>query len=91
MGEPWQALWSGRLLASSFSYSFGYEEARVDQIATPKPKRKPLPPHWYYISRDECVLCGRSSEYRERRFTPRPEAFWDRHEDKEYACSGHFM
>ncbi|KKK43492.1 hypothetical protein LCGC14_3168430, partial [marine sediment metagenome] len=29
-------------------------------------KRKPLMPHWYFIYYDDCVLCGRGYERRER-------------------------
>jgi hypothetical protein len=52
-----------------------------------KDKRK----YWYYIYIEECVLCGRYSEVRERRYTPKPKEYWDRHQRTEYACNEHFM
>lgn len=35
--------------------------------------------YWYFITYLECPVCWRHSEYRERRYTPRPEAYEDRH------------
>ncbi len=29
--------------------------------------------HWYFRYIDACPLCGRESEYRERKFSPKPE------------------
>jgi hypothetical protein len=59
-------------------------------------KEKPLPKkekrkYWYFIYYEECVLCGRNEEFRERRYTPRPEKYEDRHEFSQYACDVHFM
>lgn len=56
-----------------------------------KRKRESLPSHWYFIYQSECVLCGAYEEYRERRFTERPEKWEDRHEYEQYACASHFM
>lgn len=39
-----------------------------------------MKPHWYFITFEECPVCGRWGEYRERRYTPRPSEWWDRHE-----------
>ena len=39
-----------------------------------------LPPHWYYIWRGHCPVCGRFKEYRERRYTARPKRWEDRNE-----------
>lgn len=36
--------------------------------------------HWYFIYCHECPLCGKTDEYRERRYTPRPAEYEDRHE-----------
>jgi hypothetical protein len=47
-------------------------------------------PCWYFITVWTCVLCGREDEIRERRYTPRPEHYGDRHEFIEEACSDHF-
>jgi len=49
-----------------------------------------LPPHWYFITITECVLCGHGSEDRERRFTPRPEDGNDRYSHVQTACWAHF-
>lgn len=46
---------------------------------------------WYFITTWDCVLCGRSEEYRERQHGPRPERYEDRHEHHETACCGHFI
>lgn len=48
------------------------------------------PPHWYFITETYCVLCGRSEVERERRYTPRPDDWFKRHEFIEYACESHF-
>jgi len=34
--------------------------------------------HWYFITVYICPVCGREEEYRERRYTPRPENWEDR-------------
>ena len=34
-------------------------------------KRKP---YWYEIYIFECPICGHTTEYRERRYTPKPKA-----------------
>lgn len=47
--------------------------------------------HWYFIYLEECVLCGRIYEYRERRYGKKPSNWQETHEYKEYACSDHFM
>lgn len=47
-------------------------------------------PHWYFITTWFCVLCGRTDEYRERHYTPRPDDSRDRHEFIENACGDHF-
>lgn len=39
-----------------------------------------MKPHWYFISTIYCPLCGRTETYRERRHTPRPDDYNDRHE-----------
>lgn len=51
-----------------------------------KRKRK----YWYYITEEECVLCGRYRIYRERRYTKKPKKYWNRHKYVQYACDGHF-
>lgn len=46
--------------------------------------------YWYFITYRECVLCGRHSETRERRYTPRPCLYKDRHSYEQFACTDHF-
>ena len=46
--------------------------------------------HWYFIDIEECVLCGRTRVYRERRYTRRPKSAWYRHRFSQFACSEHF-
>jgi hypothetical protein len=43
-------------------------------------------PHWYFITTFHCVLGGCTTVYRERRYTPRPEKWEDRHAWREHAC-----
>ena len=40
-----------------------------------KRKRK----YWYFIVYEECPVCGRGKEYRERRYTRRPNDARKRH------------
>jgi hypothetical protein len=40
-------------------------------------------PYWYHISSYYCPICGRDDTFRERRYTPRPDRWEDRHEFKE--------
>jgi hypothetical protein len=47
-------------------------------------------PHWYFIYLWCCVLCGKTEETRERRYTPRPDDYNQRHEFSEGACGDHF-
>lgn len=34
--------------------------------------------YWYKITYVECPMCGKSTEYRERQYTPKPEDFRER-------------
>ena len=43
-----------------------------------------MKPHWYFIYEDYCPVCGRSDTTRERRYTPRPEAWELRHSFSEH-------
>ena len=47
--------------------------------------------YWYFISCEECVLCGRSRTYRERRYTPKPVDTINRVSFSQFACGSHFM
>lgn len=38
------------------------------------------PSHWYFISIFRCPVCGSEEEYRSRRFDPRPDDWYARHE-----------
>jgi hypothetical protein len=48
--------------------------------------------HWYFITIRKCCLCGKTYEYRERRYTKKPK---DRSKCIDYsnqtACSSHFI
>ncbi len=46
---------------------------------------------WYFVYIDECVLCGRGSEVRERRQAPKPIDPVKRSEFRQYACQEHFL
>lgn len=46
--------------------------------------------HWYFIVRYFCVLCGHSTEYRERRYGAKPSDSSKRSEYIETACGYHF-
>jgi hypothetical protein len=46
---------------------------------------------WYEVTAFVCVLCGHTDEYRERRWTPKPENPAERFHYIETACSGHFL
>lgn len=46
--------------------------------------------YWYKFFYEECVLCGRSSKWKERQYTPRPKEWWERHDERQYACGDHF-
>lgn len=39
--------------------------------------------YWYFITSEFCPQCGRTREWRERRYTPRPTEWWDRHQELE--------
>lgn len=36
-------------------------------------------PHWYMMFVEECPVCGRIDEWRERRYTQKPASPGDRH------------
>lgn len=46
--------------------------------------------HWYFVTEEECVLCWRHNIYRERRYTPKPEKYEDRHRFIQYMCGNHY-
>lgn len=47
--------------------------------------------HWYFISVWECVLCGATRIYRERRYGRKPRDPMKRREFSQGACDGHFL
>lgn len=53
-------------------------------------KRKGKGKYWYYIITESCVMGDTEHEYRERRYTPKPEDNADRYEYKEYFCGNHY-
>jgi hypothetical protein len=52
-------------------------------------KRKKLPKHYYDVYIEECVLCGRTDRWRERRRGKKPNDGSNYHY-KQNACSVHF-
>src|SRR5208282_6276947 len=53
--------------------------------------KAPLPqqhPHWYRIHVTECVLCGRTTEDRERIYGSPPKG--SHYEHRQMACGDHF-
>lgn len=56
-----------------------------------KEEHKKTAKYWYYISYEECVLCGRYHEYRTRMYTPKPEDPEDRHCYSQFVCGEHFL
>jgi hypothetical protein len=44
--------------------------------------------HWYKITREECVLCGHSDEYRQRVYGEKPQDYIP--DFKQTACGCHF-
>jgi len=48
--------------------------------------------YWILFHIEECVLCGRHAEYRERIYDrPKPEDGAERYTFTQYACGQHFM
>jgi len=47
--------------------------------------------HWYRIYTEECVLCGRTREYRERVMGKKPKDYRKRYTYTQDACPGHFL
>lgn len=39
--------------------------------------------YWFFITDCYCPQCGRTQKYYEKKLTPRPEKFEDRHEEIE--------
>lgn len=46
--------------------------------------------YWYMTYVEYCPVCGKEDTWRERRYTPRPEKWEDRHDFKEVYdwCNG---
>lgn len=66
------------------------EQRMTDEEHAPPLRRRSGTGCWYFIHQWFCVLCGRSTEDRERRWTPRPKRWEDRHDYREGACGDHF-
>ena len=45
--------------------------------------RRAIARHWYFVYADYCPICTGMKEIRERRLTPRPKKWEDRHETQE--------
>lgn len=43
--------------------------------------------YWYHTTIYECVLCGKQTKYRERRYTTKPEDYAERYEYNQEACN----
>jgi hypothetical protein len=53
-----------------------------------KPQRK----YWYQFVYEECVLCGRYTEYKYRVYDrPRPAEYHKRHLYKQHVCGEHYL
>jgi len=48
--------------------------------------RKLHRPHWYLVTTYYCVLCGKTEVFKERRYTPKPKRYEDRHNFHEHGC-----
>jgi hypothetical protein len=48
--------------------------------------------YWYEFFYEECVYCGRSTEYKRRVYDrPKPKNPEDRHHFSQFACPQHFV
>lgn len=47
--------------------------------------------YWYKYYFEECVICGRRIERKERQYTPKPKQRVRRYEERQYACESHFQ
>lgn len=63
----------------------------VDKTVEKVDKRKGKGKYWYFITISECVMGDSHSEYRERRYTPKPENGADRYLYTEYFCDNHYL
>jgi hypothetical protein len=51
-----------------------------------------MPAHWYFITIEECVLCGTTRITRERRYGKKPPiGSGSTHEFIQFGCQGHFL
>lgn len=47
--------------------------------------------YWYKFFIEECVICGKTTEWKERQFTPKPKDASERYCYTQNACSTHFV
>ena len=47
--------------------------------------------YWYYFWFSECVLCGKTYTYKERRYTKKPKRSHKRYQFTQFACGVHFL
>lgn len=47
--------------------------------------------YWYEVDIYQCVICGIERQYRERKYTPKPENYWERVHVHDEGCSEHFV
>jgi len=62
----------------------------MTDVAEKVDKRKGKGKYWYFTTYRECVEGDSSREYRERRYTPKPENPEDRHSFEQYYCGNHY-
>lgn len=55
---------------------------QLDVGSSPTPRST----YWYFITINECPLCGRSHEYRERQYTPKPVDAQHRYKYEQHWC-----
>ena len=53
-------------------------------------RRKGKGKYWYFIYIYTCVMGDHEEEYRERRYTLKPENWGDRHQITEELCGNHY-
>ena len=55
------------------------------------PQDKTSPRYWYVTHVTECVLCGRSEIYRQRRYDDRPPDPVNRYVFEQFVCPEHLL
>ena len=50
-----------------------------------------MKPHWYFQTVYECVICGKTDIYRERRYGRKPVRHQQRYSYRAVGCDSHFL